>query len=294
VSRIPTVPLELEELRLVAAAKAGDKHAYGQLLTRHQVAVFHAAYLRTGSAAQAQTVTVQAFVQGWGALRRLPPTTPFGAWVLSLAALDAPATRHAGVELPAALDLSAAVLAQLDDRPRRRRRPGLAGVAAVAAVVGLGATLVVSGLRRTSGSHAVASARAAPLTPLAGAERFALGERIPLYQARHAAGFTTLMPPTPGGAYLGRDVPGGRVSVIAGRMLITEFRGAALPYILTLIGPGTHAKLTWVNGGPGVYGSSVHAQEPGDVLTWLQGPLTVRIEGAGTLEQALALARTLR
>jgi hypothetical protein len=82
--------------------------------------------------------------------------------------------------------------------------------------------------------------------------------------------------------------------VIAGRMLITEFRGAVLPYILSLIGPGIHAKLTWVNGRPGVYGSSVNAQAPGDVLTWLQGPLTVRIEGADTLEQALALARTLR
>ena len=133
-----------------------------------------------------------------------------------------------------------------------------------------------------------------PLTPLAGAERFPLGRRIPLDEARHAAGFTALMPPTFDGAYLGRDVAGGRVSLFAGRMLITEFRGAMLPYILTLIGPGTHAELTWVNGRPGVYGSSVRASAPGDVLTWLQGPLTLRIEGADTLEQALALARTLR
>jgi hypothetical protein len=154
--------------------------------------------------------------------------------------------------------------------------------------------LVVPGLRDSTARHAVPSARAALLTPLAGAERFALGRRIPLFEARHAAAFKTLMPPTPGGAYLGSDVPGGRVSVIAGRMLITEFRGAVLPYILSLIGPGIHAKLTWVNGRPGVYGSSVNAEAPGDVLTWLQGPLTVRIEGADTLEQALALARTLR
>jgi hypothetical protein len=294
VSRIATVPLELEELRLVAAAKAGDRHAYGQLLRRHQVAVFHAAYLHTGSAMQAQTVTLQAFVQGWGELRRLPATAPFGDWVLSLAALDARATPRAGADLPAAPDLSATVLAALDDRPRRCRRPGRASVAALAAIVGIAAMLVLPALRRRSEIHSVASASAAPLTPLAGAERFPLGRRIPLYRARHAAGFTALMPPTPGGAYLGRDVPGGRVSVIAGRMLITEFRGAVFPYILTLIGPGTHAKLTWVNGRPGVYGSSVHAQQPGDVLTWLQGPLTVRIEGAGTLEQALALARTLR
>jgi DNA-directed RNA polymerase specialized sigma24 family protein len=289
-----TVSLELEDLRLVAAAKAGDKHAYGQLLTRHQVAVFHAAYLHTGSAAQAQTVTLQAFVQGWGALRRLPATAPFRQWVLSLVALEAPATTRAGADLPAAPDLSEAVLAALEGRPRRRRHPGLAGVVAAAAIVAIAAMLVVPALRRPVGSYSVASARPATLTPFAGSERFPLGQRIPLYRARHAAGFTTLMPPTPGGAYLGRDVPGGRVSVIAGRMLITEFRGAVLPYILTLIGPGTHAKLTWVNGRLGVYGSSVHAQEPGDVLTWLQGPVTVRIEGAGTLEQALALARTLR
>ncbi|MGZ4282635.1 MAG: RNA polymerase sigma factor [Solirubrobacteraceae bacterium] len=247
-TRRATVSLELEELRLIAAAKAGDKHAYGELLTCHQVAVFHAAYLHTGSAAQAQTVTLQAFVQGWGALRRLPATVPFGQWVLSLAALDARATPSAGVDLPAVPDLAGAVLAALDDRPWRRRRPGLGSVAAVAAIVAIAAMLVVPALRRTTRSHSVSSARAAPLTPLAGVERFSLGRRIPLFEVRHAARFTTLMPPTPGGAYLGRDVPGGRVSVIAGPMLITEFRGAMLPHILTLIGPGTHAQLTWVNG----------------------------------------------
>jgi hypothetical protein len=279
---------------LIAAATAGDKPAYEQLLSRHQVAVFHAAYLCIGSAAQAQTVTMQAFVQGWEALRRKPAIVPFAEWVLSLACPGAQLTPRAGTDLPAAPDLSCAVLAALDDRPRRGRHPGLAGVAAVAAIVAVAAMLVVPALRGSTASHAVPSARAALLTPLAGAERFALGRRIPLFEARHAAAFTTLMPPTPGGAYLGRDVPGGRVSVIAGRMLITEFRGAVLPYILSLIGPGIHAKLTWVNGRPGVYGSSVNAEAPGDVLTWLQGPLTVRIEGADTLEQALALARTLR
>jgi len=37
----------------------------------------------------------------------------------------------------------------------------------------------------------------------------------------------------------------------------------------------------------------VRTLAPGEVLTWLQGPLTLRIEGARTLEQGLALARTL-
>jgi hypothetical protein len=292
VTRRATVSLELDELRLIAAARAGDKPAYEQLLRRHQVAVFHAAYLRIGSAAQAQTVTMQAFVQGWAALRRKPAVVPFADWVLSLACPGAQPTPRAGTDLPAAPDLSDAVLAALDDRRRRGRHVGLAGIAALAAIVAVAAMLVVPALRGSTAGD-TPSARAAPLTPLEG-KRFALGRRIPLFEARHAAAFTTLMPPTPGGAYLGRDVPGGRVSVIAGRMLITEFRGAVLPYILSLIGPGNHAKLTWVNGRPGVYGSSINAEKPGDVLTWLQGPLTLRIEGAATLEQALALARTLR
>lgn len=295
VTKRATVSLDLDELRLIAAARAGDKHAYGQLLKRHQVAVFHAAYLHIGSAAHAQTVTLQAFVHGWAALRRKPATTPFAEWLLSLAALNAPTAPHTDAEPPAAPDLTAAVLSAIGDRPRRRRRPAFASAVALAAILGIGAILVLPGaLHRTTAGHPVPSARLQPLTPLAGAERFPLGERIPLLEARHAAGFTTLMPPTPGGAYLGRDVPGGRVSVIAGRMLITEFRGGVLPYILSLIGPGAHAKLTWVNGRLGVYGSSADAHAAGDVLTWLQGPLTLRIEGADTLEQALALARTLR
>ena len=292
-SRIATVSLELDELRLVAAAKAGDKDAYMQLVRRHQVAVFHAAYLLTGSAAQAETVTLQAFVQAWGSLRRRPVTVPFGEWVLASVAPDARGTPRVGGDPWAAPDVSGAVLAALDHQsPAPSRRLG--SVAAIAAIVAIAAAVVIPALSRTTDSRPVASARLTPLTPLAGAERFPLGRRIPLDEARHAAGFTALMPRTLDGAYLGRDVAGGRVSLFAGRLLITEFRGAMLPYILTLIGPGTHAELTWVNGRPGVYGSSVRASAPGDVLTWLQGPLTLRIEGADTLEQALALARTLR
>lgn len=279
-SRTATVSLELEEIRLVTAARAGDELAYAQLVRRNQVSVFHAAYLLTGSALLAQTLTVQAFVQAWRARRRLPAKVPFGDWVLSLAELDAPA--RAGADLPAAPDLSAAVLARLRDRSRRGR-PGLGSVAAVAAMVSIAAVLVVLALHHPTRSQSVSSTRAS----------FPLGLRIPLAEVRHAAGFTALMPPTPTEAYLGRDVPGGRVSMFAGRVLITEFRGAVFPYILSLIGPGVHAELTWVNGRPAVYGSSVDVRAPGNVLTWLQGPLTLRIEGASTLEQALALARTL-
>jgi hypothetical protein len=293
VSRIATVSVDLDELRLVAAAKDGDTHAYGQLVRRHQVAVFHAAYLLTASELQAQTVTMQAFVQAWASLRRLPVTVPFGDWMLSLLPSGAAVSTPPDGDRPAAPDLSQEVLTKLHDRSRRGRGPGLGALAAVVAMVAITVVIVVPALRSTPERRARSSASVAQLTPLAGAERFPLGQRIPVSEARHAAAFEALLPPNPGGAYLGRDVPGGRVSIIAGRMLITEFHGTSLPDILTLIGPGTHAKLTWVNGHPGVYGSSVHPSAPGDVLTWLQGSLTVRIEAANTLEQALALARRL-
>jgi hypothetical protein len=286
--------LELEEFRLIAAARAGDKPAYGQLVRRNQVAVYHAAYLFTGSAQQAQTVATEAFVRAWSSLQRLPAAMPFAEWVLSVEVSDARATPRDAADLPPAPDMCGAVLAQLDDCPRRRRPPGLGSVAAVAAILAIAATLVVPALRRTAHTHTGHIARALSHAPLARAERFQLGRRIPLTAVRHAAGFTALMPQSPSEAYLARDVGGGRVSVFAGRVLITEFRGTMFPYILSLIGPGIHAQLTWVNGRPGAYGSSVHARTRGDVLTWVEGPLTVRIEGAGNLEQALALARTLR
>jgi RNA polymerase sigma-70 factor (ECF subfamily) len=302
---------ELEELRLVAAARAGDTDAYGQLLARHQAAVFHVAYLLTGSASQAQALTLQGFLHAWASLGRVPDTVPFHAWLVSIAAQpagrDAPSGARsplarrrlrvqldqalelearlragaAGVELPPVPDIAATAVARLDHRPRHRprhRRRPLAPILAACAAVAVTTLLTF---------HALTPA------PRADLARVPLGQRIPVADARHAASFTALVPPTLNGAYLGRDVPGGRVSLFAGRLLITEFRGTAFPYILSLIGPGTHAELTWVNGRPGVYGSSARAMAPGDVLTWLQGPLTLRIEGARTLEQALALARTL-
>ena len=167
-SRIATVSLELEELRLVAAAKAGDKDAYMQLVRRHQVAVFHAAYLLTESAAQAETVTLQAFVQTWGSLRRRPVTVPFGEWVLASVAPAARGTPRVDGDPRTSPDVSGAVLAALDHQPRR---PRLGSVAAIAAIVAIAAAVVIPAQSRTTGSRPVVGARLTPLTPLAGAER---------------------------------------------------------------------------------------------------------------------------
>jgi DNA-directed RNA polymerase specialized sigma24 family protein len=356
-----TVPLDLQELRLVAAAKAGDKLCYRELLARNQAAAYRAAYLGAGSSAEACAATQRACIDAWSALRRFPATARFGPWLALIAVREAEAPRReadeprrearfaprgarrmraelaqaaelerrveevsGGVEFPTVPDLSAAVISRLPDRVVRRtaaraaHRHELAGrpatvwaVIALAILVAAGATALVPasdalfGAPRTAPgqvSPPVSSPAPPPLAalrsplapPQARPHRRALGERIPLTRARHAAGFTALLPPAPSAAYLGRDVPGGRLSLLAGPELITEFRGATIPYILTLIGPGSHAELTWVNGRQGVYGLAARTSGTGGVLTWLQGPLTLRIEGAQTLEEALALARSLR
>jgi hypothetical protein len=368
-----TVPLDLQELRLVAAAKAGDKLCYRELLARNQAAAFRAAYIDAGSSAEACAATRRACIEAWSALRRFPATARFGPWLALIAVREAdepgrearfasrregrlarrrvaryPARRarrmrgelaraaalerrvealSVGIEFPTVPDLSAAVISRLPDRvarraaPRAARRRAPAGrpatvwaVAALAILAAAAATAVVSarhglfGAPRTALGHvsppgsspappplAALPALPSPLAPSqARPDRHALGDRIPLTRARHAAGFTALLPPALSAAYLGRDVPSGRLSLLAGPDLITEFRGTTIPYILTLIGPGSHAELTWVNGRQGVYGVAARTSGSGDVLTWLQGPLTLRIEGAQTLEEALALARSLR
>jgi hypothetical protein len=160
------------------------------------------------------------------------------------------------------------------------------------------------------GLRGVRIERVPRLPPVTGATGLGLGQRIPVAGARHAASFTALLPSGSPAAYLGHDVPGGRISLLIGRVLIIEFRGTATPFIVKIIGPGTAVKRVRINGHPGVYLSgalhevlfqtqtgqiqSDRVRLAGNVLIWQQGPVTIRIEGTRTLRQASALARSLR
>jgi hypothetical protein len=224
----------------------------------------------------------------------------------------------ATLELPPAPDVVPAVLARLPARRRRRLPARRTLVLALAATLLLaGAAMAVPPTRhdilQILGLRGVRIERVRKLPPAVAStgRRLALGQPIPVARARHAAGFTALLPPGSAAAYVGRDVPGGRISLLVGRLLIIEFRGtASTPYIFKFIGPGTRLEHVRVNGGPGFYlAGSPHqvlfrarngeiqvdnVRLAGNVLMWQQGALTIRIEGTRTLAQGLALARSLR
>jgi hypothetical protein len=227
----------------------------------------------------------------------------------------------AALDVPTAPDAVPAVLAGLPARRRRHRRPArrVLAVAFAAMLLLVGAAMAVptsrNAILRVIGLRGVSIERVPRLPPLppSGARTgitLGLGRPISLARARHAAGFTALLPPRASYAYIGHDVPGGRVSILIGRVLVTEFRGTAQPFIFKVIDPNTRVKITRVNGAQGVYLSGAPHQVlfggtngqiqgdrvrlAGNVLIWQHGPLIVRIEGTHTLAQALAIARSLR
>jgi len=89
VSRITNIPVEPGERRLIAAARAGDKHAYAQLLQRHQAVAFRAAFLIIGSTAEAEDATQEACAKAWLALGRFRPAAPFRPWLVQIAVNEA-------------------------------------------------------------------------------------------------------------------------------------------------------------------------------------------------------------
>jgi RNA polymerase sigma factor (sigma-70 family) len=87
--------VEPEEIRLIAEAKSGDQRAYAKLLTRHQALAFRAAYLITGSAAEAEDATQEACMKAWLALGRFRPEAPFRPWLVQIAVNEARNRRRA-------------------------------------------------------------------------------------------------------------------------------------------------------------------------------------------------------
>jgi RNA polymerase sigma-70 factor (ECF subfamily) len=84
-----SISAQSDEGQLIAAAKAGDQRAYGQLLARHQAVAFRAAYLIAGSSADAEDATQDACVKAWLTLPRFRPDAPFRPWLVRIAVNEA-------------------------------------------------------------------------------------------------------------------------------------------------------------------------------------------------------------
>jgi RNA polymerase sigma-70 factor (ECF subfamily) len=83
------------EARLVAAARDGDKAAFGELVAPHLDVAFRAAFLIAGSAADAQDAVQEALVKAWRALGRFRLQAPFRPWLIRIVINEAHNRRRA-------------------------------------------------------------------------------------------------------------------------------------------------------------------------------------------------------
>jgi RNA polymerase sigma-70 factor (ECF subfamily) len=186
------------------------------------------------------------------------------------------------------------------------------------------------GLRGVSIEHvpALPALPTDPPAPPAG-RRLGLGESVGLSAARARLAFTPLLPALPevgqpDEVYAAADLPGGRLTLLYGPrpslpgtgqtgagLLVTELRGTIEPNtsLAKLLGPQTRLEAVTVNGRPGYWiQGQAHAifvrdahgvvrQETlrlaGNTLLWEQGELTLRLELAGSKEQALRIAASM-
>lgn len=76
----------LPDPQLVAAARRGQPDAYGELVRRHQAAVYNVAYRLVGERQQALDLAQETFVRAYRALGSFDGERPFGPWVNRIAA----------------------------------------------------------------------------------------------------------------------------------------------------------------------------------------------------------------
>jgi RNA polymerase sigma-70 factor (ECF subfamily) len=85
----------LEDGTLIERARAGDAGAYEELVRLHSDIAFRTAYLLTGSAADAEEVAQDGFVNAFRALGGFRAGAPFRPWLLSIVANQARNRRRA-------------------------------------------------------------------------------------------------------------------------------------------------------------------------------------------------------
>jgi RNA polymerase sigma-70 factor (ECF subfamily) len=69
---------------LVARARRGDSHAFGELVLRHQSAVVRTAFVVSRSREEAQDIAQEAFVAAWRRLDGFRGDAQFRTWLLTI------------------------------------------------------------------------------------------------------------------------------------------------------------------------------------------------------------------
>ncbi len=225
-----------------------------------------------------------------------------------------------GAELafPPVPDLAADVGQRLRTRVARPSRFRLLAAAAAALVLAAAAALAVPPARSAIldflgiGGATIERTNTQPRAP--SDADLALGPRVTLVEAHRLADFPIRRPAAAARVYLDGSVPGGKVSFVwnvgGRRLLLTEFRGAQVPYVRKLVGPRTRIVEVLVDGAEGAWivGAAheivwrdAHGlirpdtrRLAGNVLLWDRGGVTFRLEGARTRGEALAIATGLR
>jgi RNA polymerase sigma-70 factor (ECF subfamily) len=84
-SAVSTSDKSVPERKLIEAAQAGDKKAFGQLIRRHQKRLFRFIYGLTGSFDQAEDIVQEAFVKAYQAMDTFKVGYDFYPWLSTIA-----------------------------------------------------------------------------------------------------------------------------------------------------------------------------------------------------------------
>lgn len=79
----------LDDTDLIERARAGDAHAYEEIVHSYQGIAFRTAYLLAGNAADAEEAAQDGFVKAFRALGRFRRGSPFRPWLLAIVANEA-------------------------------------------------------------------------------------------------------------------------------------------------------------------------------------------------------------
>jgi hypothetical protein len=220
------------------------------------------------------------------------------------------------IAVPEEPDLAPAVLARIEGRPFPWRRAAVLAIAVVA--VAIAAAFAVPQARtsilRFFHLGAATVERVNTLPPaVERSNAKGLGRPLPLRAAERAVGFRLALPPLgerPERAYvLGNELASVFLHAHGQTVLLSELRSSNELLLKKMAGDATSVQPAQVGGSPGIWIAGAphtltyldrhfgyHQQTilvRGNVLLWIRGPLTLRLEGKLTRAQAVELARSV-